>query len=110
MESYIKKLGLNSLIVSVLLIIVSLLMVFKPLDTIDIIIIMLGYVIVVDGLIHFASYFRIQDEYRYFSYELAQAIIDIILGFLIVFSNVIFTNYFRCLDCTKWYFKSSNVT
>ena len=84
MESYIKRIGTNSIIISILLVIVSLLMIFKPLDTIDYIIILFGYVLVVDGLIHFASYFRIKDEYRYFSYELAQAIIDIILGFLIV--------------------------
>ena len=42
---------------------------------------------VVDGLIHFASYFKIESEYRFFSYELVQAIIDILLGFLVV-SNV----------------------
>lgn len=84
MEKYIRKLGRDSLIISVLLIIIAVFMVIRPASTINVIIIMFGYVLVVDGLIHFASYFTIVDEYRFFSYELAQAIIYIILGFVVV--------------------------
>ncbi len=84
MESYIKKIGRDSIFISCLLIVISLFMVFKPIDVLGVVIIMFGYILVADGLIHFASYFRIQNEYRYFSYELAESIIDIVLGFVVV--------------------------
>ena len=62
MESYIKKIGRDSIFISCLLIVISLFMVFKPIDVLGVVIIMFGYILVADGLIHFASYFRIQNE------------------------------------------------
>lgn len=87
MEEYIKKIGKQSLIISILLVVLGFLMACKSIEMVNIFIILFGYVMVVDGLIHFASYFKIESEYRFFSYELAQAIIDILLGFFVV-SNV----------------------
>lgn len=84
MENYIKKIGRNSIFISCLLIVLSLFMILKTTSAISVIIVMFGYVLVADGLIHFASYFRIENEYRYFSYELAESIIDIVLGFVVV--------------------------
>lgn len=84
MESYIRKLGRNSVFISILLIILSIFMIARPETTLSTIIILFGYVLVFDGIIHFLSYFTIKNEYRYFSYELAQAIIDVALGFIIV--------------------------
>lgn len=84
MESYIRKLGRNSIFISILLIVLSIFMIARPETTLSTIIILFGYVLVFDGLIHFLSYFTIKNEYRYFSYELAQAIIDVVLGFIIV--------------------------
>ncbi len=92
MKNYIKKLGVASICISILLIIISLFMINKPVETIAVVIVLLGYVLVIDGLIHFVSYFNIKDEYRYFSFELAESIIYIILGFLIVrYANTVET-------------------
>lgn len=87
MENYVKKLGRNSLIISILFVIVSLLMITKSVETINIVIMMFGYVLVTSGLIHIALYLKIDDDYRLYSYELAEGIINILLG-LIVVGNV----------------------
>lgn len=84
MEKYVKKLGRSSLFISVLLTILGFLMTFKSQETVSVFVVLFGYVLVVDGLIHCASYFTIDKDLSFFSYELAQAIIDILLGFFVV--------------------------
>ncbi len=84
MRNYIRKLGFISICMSIVLIIISIFMIVKPIETIGLVIVLLGYVLVVYGLIHFISYFNIRDEYRFFSFELGESIIDVILGFLVV--------------------------
>ena len=84
MERYIRKLGKGSLVVSIFLTVLSIFMITNTTAVINLFVILFGYVLVLDGLIHLTSYFAIKDEYRYFSYELAQAIISIILGFIVV--------------------------
>lgn len=84
MEKYIRKLGRNSIIMSILLIVGGLFMVANPIETINILMIIFGCLIVINGLVHLISYFSIKDEYRFFSTELAQSIIYIILGFVLV--------------------------
>jgi len=92
MEKYIRKIGLNSIVISLLLIVLALFMIIKPLGTVNVLMLILGYILIVDGLIHFISYFSIKTEYRFFSYELAQSILYILLGLIIVYnSNTITT-------------------
>lgn len=87
MEHYIRKIGLTSLITSVLLIIIGLLMAIQPISFMSTAFLMFGVALIIDGVIHCFSYFTIQDEYRYFSYELAQGVIGTILGFIIIMNN-----------------------
>lgn len=84
MEEYIRKTSKWSLLISILLLIPALFMMVKPLDTVGILFLAFGIILIVSGLIHFVSYFSIEDEYRFFSYELAQSILYIIAGFVIV--------------------------
>lgn len=84
MENYVRKLGRNSIIFSIVLLFFGLFMFIRPISTINLLMIMFGAILVIDGLVHLVSYFSIKNEYRFFSSELAQAIIYIILGFLIV--------------------------
>lgn len=84
MEKYIRKLGRNSIIISLILMACGLFMLVNPIDTINAIMVLFGCLLVIDGLVHLISYFSIKDEYRFFSGELAQAIIYIILGFFLV--------------------------
>lgn len=84
MENYIRKLGRNSIILSIILLVFGLFMYTNPISTINVMIIVFGVILVLDGLVHLVSYFAIKDEYRFFSSELVQAIIYIILGFVLM--------------------------
>ena len=84
MEKYIRKLGRNSIIFSMLLIVFGLFMFTKPLDTMNVLMILFGILLVLNGLVHLVSYFSIKNEFRFFSGELAQSIIYIILGFILM--------------------------
>ena len=84
MENYIRKLGRNSIILSIILLFFGLFMYTNPISTINVMMIVFGVILVLDGLVHLVSYFAIKDEYRFFSSELVQAIIYIILGFVLM--------------------------
>ena len=84
MENYIRKLGRNSIILSIILLVFGLFMYTNPISTINVMIIVFGVILVLDGLVHLVSYFAIKDEYRFFSSELVQAIIYIILCFVLM--------------------------
>lgn len=84
MLEYIRKLGRNSIILSIILLFFGLLMFTNPMETISMMIILFGIILVLDGLVHFVSYFSIKEDYRFFSSELMQAVIYIILGFLLM--------------------------
>lgn len=84
MVDYIKKIVRTSIFISILLLALSVFMVTRPIGTVNILLMFFGYILVVDGILHFISYFSMKDEYRFFSFELAQAIVYIIAGFTIV--------------------------
>lgn len=84
MEKYIRKLGRNSIVMSIILLVFGLFMFIKPISTINILMIIFGSLLVIDGLVHLVSYFSIKSDYRFFSSELAQAIIYIVLGFILL--------------------------
>ena len=84
MEKYIRKLGRNSIVMSIILLVFGLFMFIKPISTINILMIIFGSLLVIDGLVHLVSYFSIYIDYRFFSSELAQAIIYIVLGFILL--------------------------
>lgn len=84
MEKYVRKLGRNSIVLSIVLLVFGLFMFTKPVSTVNVLMIVFGVILVIDGLVHLVSYFAIKDEYRFFSSELVQAIIYIILGFVLM--------------------------
>ena len=84
MEKNIKKLTRNSMIISVLLIILAFCMIFKPVASINVLMLIFGWVLVIDGIVHFITYLDIGEGDRIYSFELAQAVMDIVFGFFIV--------------------------
>lgn len=84
MEEYIRKMSKYSIFVSILLLFPAIFMMVKPLDTLGVLFLVFGTILIISGLIHFVAYFSIEDQYRFFSYELAQSILYIISGFVIV--------------------------
>ena len=84
MEKYIKKVERQSVCISILLIILGIFMICRPAITMGALVAAFGYILIVDGIIHVISYFSIDNIDRVFNYELAQATIDIIMGFVLI--------------------------
>ncbi len=84
MENYLKKYGTHSLIISVLLVILSIFLIFKPFESLNIVFILIGCVLAINGLVHAISYFSGPKEIQLFSFELIQGVAGIILGFLFI--------------------------
>lgn len=93
MEGYLKKYGMHSIVISILLIILSLLLVFKPIFTVNILIIFFGCIIAINGLIHTISYFQSPKEFRPFSFELVYGLIGIFAGFAFVLNPEFVQNF-----------------
>ena len=68
---------------------------FKPAESLQFIMIIFGFLLIVNGLMHLISYFNIKsNEARLFSYELAQAIIAIVLGFVFIINTTLVSSIF----------------
>lgn len=92
MENYIKKYAKNSLLISLLLIAFSFFLIFKPVQSITIIMSILGLIIIAIGIVKMISYFTAHKEYRLYNFDLVQGIICIIAGGVIIFKpTIIFT-------------------
>lgn len=92
MELFIKKYSKNSLVISILLLILSLFLIFKPAESLNFMVIFLGSIIILDGIIHMVSYFfSTPQEFRTFSFELLQGVIAIILGLVFVVNPTLIT-------------------
>lgn len=84
METHIKRYGKNSIIVSSLLILLSLFLIFKPIDSINFIIIALGFIVTANGISHIFTYFTSPIEFRAFSFELVSGILGIVIGIIFI--------------------------
>ncbi len=87
MDSFIRKYSANTLVVSVLLLILSLFLIAKPVTSLRFIIILLGCIAVLDGIIHIVSYISTTPEFRALSFELVQGILGVILGLAAMFNS-----------------------
>lgn len=84
MEDYLKKYGTHSLAISILLVLLSIFLIFTPITSLNVIFVLLGCVIAINGLVHVVSYFSGPSEFHLFSFELIQGIAGIVVGFLFV--------------------------
>ena len=79
----VKQYEKNSIIVSILMIILSIFLIFMPFDSAVTVIWMFGIFAIVDGIIHLVSYFNTDANNRLANFEFAEGIIDILSGILI---------------------------
>lgn len=93
MSSFIRKYSANTLVVSVLLLILSVLLIAKPVASLRFIIIFLGCIAVVDGIIHIVSYISTTPEFRALSFELVEGILGLILGFAVMFNPDVIVSF-----------------
>lgn len=84
MDSYIRRYGRNSLIISALLIIFALCLIFAPAQFLNILLMVFGSIILLTGIIHVISYFVSPDISRMFNFELLEGICGMIVGFIIL--------------------------
>lgn len=82
MEQYFKKYTINSLLISVLLLIISIFLMIKPIELLNFIIMMFAGVIAIDGIFHVISYYKVPKELKLFNYELIEGILQFILGII----------------------------
>lgn len=84
MQEYIKKYAKNSLAISILLIVLALFLIFKPIQSLNFIMIFLGVILTLNGIVHTISYFSTPNEYKMLSFELVQGVVCIVLGLVFV--------------------------
>lgn len=92
-SSFIRKYSANTLVVSVLLLILSLFLIIKPVTSLNFIMVLLGCITVLDGIIHIVSYFSTSSELKMFSFELVQGILGSILGFVFIFNPELIVSF-----------------
>ena len=83
MNIYIKRYGKKSLAISVLLVIISLFLIFKPYDSMTFVMRIFAAVLTLNGIIHCISYFSSSKEFKMYSFELVIGIICITVGIAI---------------------------
>lgn len=97
MEEYIKKYSKNSIVISILLIIFSIFLMVRPYESVNLIIMLFGGAVAIDGIIHIISYFKVPNEYRIFNFELLEGVLQIIFGLIAIFSPFSISGLFPIL-------------
>ena len=97
MISMIKRTCRVSLITAFLLCALGIIMIAQPVTTLYLMIMFLGVILIISGALHFYTYFSEKDTEKVFSFELALAIIDVILGAVCVASAPVMSVQFAIL-------------
>ena len=83
-KDYIKKYESCSIVVSILMICLSLLLMFKPLESLEVFTVIFAIIILLSGLGYLISYFTISKESRLFSIDLLLGLVTIISGIMLL--------------------------
>lgn len=80
MLEMIKKYSRNSILISVFMIIFSLFLMIKPMESFNVMIMIFGTLILIDGIAHVISYFKLPKEFIIFNFEFVVGILQFIFG------------------------------
>jgi uncharacterized membrane protein HdeD (DUF308 family) len=83
-KDYIKKYEGCSIIVSILMICLSLFLMFKPLESLEVFTVIFAIIILLSGLGYLISYFTISKKSRLFSIDLLLGLVTIISGIMLL--------------------------
>ena len=86
MENYFKKSSLISLILAVVIFVIAASLIVAPINVASSLVVTLGYVLIAAAVSHCLSYFLTRNETNLLNFELAQSILSLILGFVLVFN------------------------
>ena len=84
-KNYIKKYEKYSILTSILMIILSVFLIWKPVKSMDFFILFFAALLVVEGVSSFISYFTMEKEDRLFSFDLIMGLMTLLAG-VFVFS------------------------
>lgn len=93
MSDYINKYSKNSMLISIILIILSLFLIISPTTSLNIFVIGIGVVLAVNGVFHTLSYFSSPKELKMFSFELAIGIICLLAGLVFIFNPSVINTF-----------------
>lgn len=82
-KKYIKKCEMYSMIISILMIVLSLFLIFKPIKSIETFVLLFSIIMLVNGVIGVVTYFTIESDERLFSFDFLSGITNIIAGVLV---------------------------
>ena len=82
-KKYIKKCEIYSMIISILMVVLSLFLIFKPIKSIETLVLLFSIIMLVNGIIGVITYFTIESDERLFSFDLLSGIINILAGVLV---------------------------
>ncbi len=86
-KEYIKKYNKSSIITSILMIIVAILLIVKPIKTMEWIVMLLSIIIIIDGIFDFINYFKSDKETKLYSFGLIEGLLEVLAGILIILNK-----------------------
>ncbi|MBO5477884.1 MAG: DUF308 domain-containing protein, partial [Clostridia bacterium] len=89
----IKKFSKMSIATSILLIIFSLFLIFKPEASLNFMVRIIGVALALTGIVHMVSYFTANKEFKTISTELIQGTIFTIIGLVFIFNPSILNEF-----------------
>lgn len=101
MKDFIKNYSKNSLLVSVILIVLALFLIFKPGFSINLVMITLGLILAFYGITQTVSYFSHSKEIEFFNFQLVIGILCLLAGLVFIF-NPTFINSILPLIIGVW--------
>lgn len=81
---YIKKYEKNSILINIIMIVVSVLLILNPAGILNIVMLVFGIGVFIDGIFHIVSYFLTEKEARIFSGNLFEGVLSTVAGILIL--------------------------
>lgn len=93
MINTIKKYEKMSIATSILLIIFSLFLIFRPESSLTFMVILIGTVLALIGIVHIVSYFTANKEFRAISTELIEGTLYTVIGIFLIFKPAILNEF-----------------
>ena len=78
----IKKHNQYSYLCSILMLVLSIFLIIKPLQSISTIITIFAVILIIEGILNLLSYFKLEKEYRVMSFSVVMGITNILLGIM----------------------------
>ena len=85
MNEFIKKYSRDSLLVSVVLILLGLFLIFKPALSINVVMVALGLILAFYGVIQTVSYFSNSRQIEFFNFQLVIGLVSLLAGLVCIF-------------------------